>query len=252
MASMFCPKCGSPHPSGAQFCSSCGSPLPTAPAPAGAPPIAESPLGPPAERSLSELLGVQNTRRFLLQHLLVGPKHSYRVMNLENIRLFTVGENLHEERQAVWNSFVHPSRAGESRFQVTWGAASVPPQVSYWGLEDFAGNLRGSLSLEVRRGQGTATLTDASGATVLTVAVTRHPTSITAEATDATGRPILEARGDVFRLHFSIHDVSGAEVARVHEAAVSLRDTYNLELVGNVDAVHAVVFTILTDHFKGK
>jgi uncharacterized protein YxjI len=194
---------------------------------------------------------VQNTRQFRLQHLLVGPRHSYRVTNPENVRLFTVGENLAEERQALWNNFVHPSQPGEPRFKVTWGAASVPPQVSYWGLEDFAGNLQGSLSLEVRRGQGTATLTDASGATVLTVAVTRHPASITTEASDAAGRPILEARGDLFHLRFSIHDASGAEVARVHEAAASLRDTYTLELVGNVDPVYAVVFTILIDHYKG-
>lgn len=251
MATGFCPKCGSPLSPGAQFCSNCGSPLPTASDAEATSSIAEPFSPPPAERPLAVLLGVQNTRRFLLQHLLIGPKHSYRVMNVENVRLFTVGENLAAERQARWDNFVHPARPGEPRFKVTWGAASVPPQVDYWGLEDFAGNLRGALSLEIRRGQGTATLTDAAGATVLTVAVTRHPTSITAEASDATGRPILEARGDLFHLHFSIHDVSGAEVARVHEAAASLRDTYTLDLVGNVDAVHAAVFTILVDHYKG-
>ena len=252
MATVFCPKCGTPLPPGAQFCSKCGSPLPASPTVTDASPMAEIAFSPPADRPLSELLGVQNTRQFLLQHLLVGPKHSYRVMNLEKVRLFTVGENLSEERQARWNSFVHPVRPGEPRFKVTWGAASAPPQLDYWGVEDFAGNLRGALSLEVRRGQGTATLTDAAGATLLSVEVTRHPTSITAQASDGAGQPLLAMRGELFHLHFSIEDALGREVARVREAIASVRDTYAVDLVGTVDPVHAVVFAILVDHYKGR
>jgi len=260
MATVFCPKCGTPLPSGAQFCSKCGASLPaglmgTGPVPTpeatSAPPAVGAPPPPPPERPLSQLLGVQSTRTFLLQHLLVGPKHSYRVMNAEKVHLFTLGENLGEERRANWENLVRPFHAGGPRPSLTWGVGPLAPRESYWALEDFGGNIRGSLALKSQQGRGAATLVDANGAVVLSVEVTPHLGGISARAIDPAGQPILEARGNVFHLNFSLHDARGQEVAKIHEAAVSVRDTYRLDLVGNVDPVHAVVFSVLIDHFKG-
>jgi len=262
MAAEFCPSCGNPLPANAQFCPKCGGALPAGasasslglppPIGMGAPPSSGSGAGGPPDRPLAELLGVQSTREFLLQHLLIGPKHSYRVMSKAKTHLFSVGENVHEERQALWNSFVHPAQPGEPRVQFHWGAGAVRPVMSYWGLEDFAGNLRGTLTLGAHRAGGTATLANAAGEAVLTVEVTRGVASITATATTADGRPVLEVRSKMLHRNFPITDPTGGEVANIHEPLASVRDTLALELKGNADPVHVTVLAILVDHFWGK
>ena len=261
MATGFCPRCGNPLPPNAEFCPKCGGALPasgSAPGPGLPPPPAAgfpppgSGAAPGSERPLAELLGVQSTRAFLLQHVLIGPKHSYRVMSPAKVHLFSVGENVHEERQALWNSFVHPTRPGDPRFQVEWGAGAGRGVMSYWGLEDFAGNLRGSLALATHRGGGTATLTNAGGESLLRVEVTRGMASITANATDADGRPVLATHSKEFHRNFPITDPAGAVVANIHEPLASVRDTFALDIVGAADPVHVTVLAILIDHFQGK
>jgi uncharacterized protein YxjI len=259
MAAAFCMKCGAAVPPEAQFCAACGAPVTT---PQGAPPAplpSDPPPPPPAAAApnsvpsppLAQVLGVQGARKFLLQHLLVGARHSYRVMDHEKRHLFSVGENVREERQALWNNFVHPAQPGQPAVQFHWGAGlQVPP--SFWGIEDAAGNLRGRLSLQAENGRMVATLADATGNAQMAVNVVRGMASLTAQAAGPDGRPTLEARGNLMHHNFAIHDAGGAEVAKIHESYVSARDTYNLDLVGNVDPVSATVFAILIDHFKGK
>lgn len=202
--------------------------------------------GPP----LSEQLGVQNVQKFLLQHLLVGPKHSYRVMDLEKRHLFTLGENVREERQVGWMTLLGHAPGGPME-RVSWNGVDHPA-MSYWVVDDNAGNLRGTLTLQVHHGGALSTLADAAGAPSLVVNVSRGALSLSANATSSDGRPMLEARGNLMHHNFSIHDASGAEVAKIHEAWASMRDTYHLELVGPVDPVSTVVFAVLIDHYKGK
>jgi hypothetical protein len=212
-------------------------------------PMAPSQMAPPPPTiALASLLGVQGTQRFLVQHLLIGPAHSYRVMDHEKRPLFSVGENVRAERQEMWGRFMQP--AIPTNFQVNWGPRAPP--VSYWVVDDAGGNARAALALNVHGGGAVATLSDMAGAPLLAIQVTRGLASITAQATTADGRPVLEARGNLFHHNFSLHDGSGGEVAKIHESYVSMRDTYNLDLVGPVDPVHATVFAILIDHFKGK
>ena len=203
---------------------------------------------PPPPVALASLLGVQGTQRFLVQHLLIGPAHSYRVMDHEKRLLFSVGENVRAERQEMWGRFMQP--AIPTSFQVNWGPRAPP--VSYWVVDDTRGNAQAALALNVHGGGAVATLTDMAGAALLSIQVSRGLASMTAQATTADGRPVLEARGNLIRHNFSLHDGGGAEVAKIHESYVSIRDTYNLDLVGPVDPVHASVFAILIDHFKGK
>jgi hypothetical protein len=172
-------------------------------------------------------------------------------MDHEKRHLFTVGENVREERQEMWHNFMHPTVAGGPGAHVSWGGSTFPA-VSYWAFDDLQGNVRGGLKLQIERGGSVTTLADASGTPQLVVNVTRGMTSMTATATGPDGRPILEARGNLFHHTFSIHDSTGIEVAKIHEAFASLRDTYHLELMGNVDPVAAIVFAILIDHYKGK
>jgi hypothetical protein len=281
MTAQFCMGCGQPLTSGAQFCSSCGTPVqqvsPSAaatPPPSGAvpaaapgafdpgpsPPQAAAGLAPvsgpgpapptPSGPPLSTQLGVQGTSQFLLQHLLIGPKHSYRVMDPEKRHLFTIGENMREEVQVGWQNLLGHAPGGEPGM-VNWGGVAHP-MMSYWVLNDVAGNLRGTLTLQVNQGAAMCTLADAAGLPSLIVNVTHGALSITADATTSGGQPMLEARGNLMHHNFSIHDASGTEVAKIHEAWASMRDTYHLELVANVDPLSAIVFAILIDHYKGK
>ena len=267
MASQFCMSCGQPLASGAQFCANCGnrvSQAPSAPGPASlalggtpgpsgglASPAAPATVAPPAPApSISEQLGLQNVRRFLLQHLLVGPKHSYRVMDLEKRHLFTLGENVREDRQVGWQQLLGHIPGG-SVPMVSFGGVDHPG-TSYWVIDDMAGNIHGTLTLQLSGHTAMCTLADASGTPTLVVNVTHHPLKIEANATSSDGRPMLEARGNLLHHNFSIHDASGAEVAKIHEAWASVRDTYNLEMVGNVDPLSAIVFAVLIDHYKGK
>ena len=276
MAAQFCMSCGQPLAPGAQFCGKCGTAVAGAPpgpeaaqpsqgfTPAMAPganPVGpsgmSSPMSPggfapaPAGPPLSSVLGLQNSTQFLLQHLLIGPKHSYRVMDKEKRHLFTVGENVREERQVGWTTVLGHPLGGQMSEMVSWGGVAHPAR-SYWVLDDNTGNLRGTLTLQLSGKTAMCTLADETGAPSLVVNVTHGPFSISANATSSDGRPMLEARGNLMRHNFSIHDPSGAEVAKIHEEWASLRDSYNLELSGGVDPLSPLVFAIVIDHFKGK
>ncbi len=63
---------------------------------------------------------------------------------------------------------------------------------------------------------------------------------------------MLGTSGNLLRHNFRIQDAGGNEVARVHEAWVAVRDTYGVEMVGSLDPVYPLVFTILIDFEKVK
>ena len=73
---------------------------------------------------------------------------------------------------------------------------------------------------------------------------------MTATAVAPDGRPLLEAKGHLISHNFSLHDGSGAEVAKVHEAWASVRDTYNLDVSAKVDPLAPLIFAILIDREK--
>jgi uncharacterized protein YxjI len=262
MASQFCMKCGQPLPPGAQFCTACGTPTPGAgPALASNPPPLDfSAPGPPATSSppaagppLSQVLGVQGGRAFLLQHQLMAARHSYRVLDKEKQHLFTINENVRVEREEMWNNFVHPSAPGTTgaHMQLTWGG-NTKPWDEYWTVADRNGAAQGRITLEISRGSSVATLADGNGTPVLVVNVQRGLASITATAAAPDGRPMLEARGNLIHHNFAVHDGMGAEVAKIHEAWATVRDSYNVDLVGPVDPIQAIIFAIIIDHYKGK
>jgi zinc-ribbon domain len=260
MAAAYCVQCGRPLAPDAQFCASCGTPVPTASSGSGAdaPTLdmgatggsTASPSAPPAGLPLATLLGVQGARSFLVQHLLIGPRHSYRVLDPKKRHLFTIGEDVRQERREMWNNLFHPA-SGQSGFRVAWGYNSRA-ELGYWVLEDFAGNARGALELQGTAAEAGATLVDATGTPVAAFRVGRGLTSLEATATTPDGQPILEARGKTFHRNYSLHTATGIEVARIHEPMASVRDTYAVDLVGPVDPVNAIVFAVLVDHFKGR
>ncbi len=246
MAAPFCSKCGQPLPEGAQFCLSCGTPVaPSAPplSSATAPPAAPVP-------PLGVQLGLGATRSFLLQHLLIGPKHSYRVLDAAKRPLLALGEDYGAERSA-WSQQVRT--AWESRpAGVTWGRSPFEA-TSFWIIEDPSRTPRGSVVLRHSGRRGECVVSGPGGAPEFVVRI--EPSGLAGLAATALapdGRPILESKGNLFHHEFGLHDASGAEVVKVHEAWVSARDTFSVDLTGPVDPMAAIVLAVLIDHFKGK
>jgi uncharacterized protein YxjI len=73
---------------------------------------------------------------------------------------------------------------------------------------------------------------------------------LTATAALPDGRPLFEVRGNTVRHNFSVHGPAGEELAKIHEDWASVRDTYNLDIVGNVDPLAPLIFAILIDNEK--
>jgi len=229
----------------------CGTPVAAAPvAPpsfdpsgAGASPAAPAP-------PLSEQLGLTAGRKFLLQHVLIGPQHSYRVLDAEKRHLGSFGENISAERQAAFQRLFHPPAMSPGQhLAVMWGP---PERVAYWTIDDGAGQPRGTAVMEYRGRDGQTTICDAQGTPSLVLRTSRSGLSgLAATVALPDGRPLLEARGSLMHHEFSIHDAVGAEVAKVHEAWASVRDTFAVDLVGNADPLGVLMLAVVIDHFKG-
>lgn len=264
MASAACANCGQPLPPGAQFCVSCGTPV-SAPLASGAPPApgfdVGAPPGAPTQPAapsggppLAAQLGLEGPRKFLLQHLLVGARHSYRILDGEKRHLCSFGENLHAEREALVQQIFHPAPnpSSGSRIQVHWGTTGFS-RTWFWVVEDAGGNIRGTITLQESGPRGLSTVADPSGSPVLAVQTHRSGfETLEASASAPDGRPTLEARGKLLHHDFGIFAPGGGEVARVHEAWVSARDTFAVDLVGPADPLAVLVLAVLIDHFKGR
>jgi uncharacterized protein YxjI len=248
VAAQFCMKCGQPLPTGAAFCAGCGTPVPdvsaTSPAAAAAPPPLAATPPAPAGPPLSELLGVRGIQNFLLQHQLTGPGHSYRVLDHQKRHLFTVKENFGAESQQQWANLT----AGGG---ILGGLATAARTRAFaWSIHDAQGNARGAIAVQLQGSTATSTVSDAGGAPLFVCTINRGFTGMTASAVGADGRPLLEAKGHLISHNFSLHDPAGAEVAKVHEAWASVRDTYNLDVSAKVDPMAPLLFAILIDREK--
>jgi uncharacterized protein YxjI len=248
VAAQFCMKCGQPLPAGAAFCQSCGTPVPTVasagPGPADSAPSAPPPPPPPPSGPpLSDLLGIRGVQNFLLQHQLMGQGHSYRVLDHQKRHLFTAKENFGAEAQATWANF-----AGGGLLQGL--ANSAQTRAFAWSIIDAQGNVRGTITVQLRGNTATSTVADSGGGTQFVCTISRGFASMTAAAVGPNGQPLLEAKGHLISHNFSLHDPGGAEVAKVHEAWASMRDTYNLDVGAKVDPLAPLLFAILIDREK--
>jgi uncharacterized protein YxjI len=204
---------------------------------------------PPAASDGSALraaLAVEGCKKFLVQHQLLSDGRNYRVLNHEKRHLFTVKENVRQEMVA---NLFGGARAPEQGLH--YGAVAPQSHTFVWTVADSANNPQGAISIQVAGNAAVSTLTDSTGAPVLAVNVQRGMMGgLTATAAFPDGRTMFEARGNLLRHNFAIHDASGAAVAKIHEAWASVRDTYNLDLEGSVDPLCALIFAILIDREK--
>jgi hypothetical protein len=215
--------------------------MPPAPPPGPAPPPAPSGLPP-----LASVLGLEGGRRFLLQHQLLSMGRNYRVLSHDKRHLFTVRENAGQDLWA--NAFQNrPAPQGGLLF----GLMGPPTRSFTWSIDDAAGNPRGAIQITEHGNSAASTVVDAAGTPVLAVHIQRGMMGgLTAVAAFPDGRTMFETKGNMLRHTFEIHDPSGTEVAKVHEAFVSVRDTYNLDILGNVDPLCPLLFGILIDREK--
>ncbi|MGA8604977.1 MAG: hypothetical protein WB788_07975 [Thermoplasmata archaeon] len=101
--------------------------------------------------------------------------------------------------------------------------------------------------------QSTFTLADSAGQRLFVIMLQRGVMGgITATAAGADGRPMLQTSGNLIRHNFMIKDSGGTDLAKVHEAWVAVRDTYNVDMIGSIDPLYPLVFTILIDFEKVK
>ncbi len=192
------------------------------------------------------MLGVEGGRSFLLQHQLLSGGRNYRVLNPEKRHLFTVRESLGQELRANFLGGGGPAGTG---FHL--GPVAVGTRTFVWTVLDSAGSGRGTISIQMSGYHAASTLTDSAGTPILVVHVDRGLVGgLTANATLGDGRPMFLTKGNLFRHNFSILDATGQEVAKIHEAWASVRDTYSLEIVGNVDPLGPLIFAILIDREK--
>ena len=269
MATQFCVGCGTPLPSEARFCTTCGRPVAVAPSGSGSTSpasarlpsggIAGNPPAPPATPAtlptttvasaagLSELLGLRGSGSFLVQHEVLSFGHSYRVMDAGKNHLFTVrgdaGQNL--SGNALGNLL-----GGSGSYLGRMAARSVSMTYS---LVNAQGAVLGSIQKEGGANHSQFTLTDSTGQRCVVVTLERGLMGgITATAVSPDGRPILQSGGNLVRHNFMIKDPGGRDLAKVHEAWVAVRDTYGVDMIGSIDPLYPLVFTILIDFEKVK
>lgn len=252
MAAQFCMKCGQPLPSGAQFCMGCGTPAavggpPQGPTTGAAPPPPPPPPPPAAGPSLTQLLGLQGVRNFLLQHQLTGAGRSYRVLSSGKQLLFTVKENFGQEMRSNLLGGVF----GQQAPGLGLGSTALTRRTLAWTVHDSTGALRGNITFQISGYHALSTLADAGGTPVLVVNVDRGLVGgLTATAASPDGRPLYQAKGNLIHHNFSITDPGGHELAKIHEAWASVRDTYNLDLAASIDPLGPLIFAILIDREK--
>jgi hypothetical protein len=201
-----------------------------------------APPGPP----LGVVLRLEGRRQFLLQHDMLGGRRNYRVLDHEKHHLFTVRENSAEEseaRQAM------PAAGPPAGFH--WGRGEPPTRVFVWSVADPSGAEQGRILVREHGNSIVANLLDGSGRPAFAVRVDRAGMGgLDAKAVYPDGRTMFEARGNLLRHTFAIHDDAGSEVAKIHEGFLSVRDTFHLDLLRAIDPLCPLVFAILIDGEK--
>jgi len=122
-----------------------------------------------------------------------------------------------------------------------------------YALVNAQGAILGSIHKEGGANRSQFTLMDSTGQRCVVVTLERGLMGgITRTAVAPDGRPMLQSSGNLVRHNFMIKDPGGRDLAKVHEAWVAVRDTYNIDMIGNIDPLFPLVFTILIDFEKVK
>jgi len=196
---------------------------------------------------LGAALGLAGRRSFLVQHQVLSLGHSYRVMDPEKNPLFTVQGNASQNLKAnLLGSLAGGSDSYFGRMEARSGEMS-------YALSNAQGQVLGTIRKQGGANRSTFTMADASGQPWVVVSLERGLMGgITATAVGGDGRPILQTSGSLLGHTFAIQDPQGGDQAKVHEAWVAVRDTYGIDIVGNIDPIYPLLFSIIIDFEKVK
>jgi uncharacterized protein YxjI len=173
--------------------------------------------------------------------------HNYRVMDPEKRHLFTVRGNAAQNQSG---NMLGGLMGGSDSYLGRLAARST--NMTY-ELLNSSGTAIGSILKEGGANQSTFTLVDSSGQRLFAITLQRSVMGgITATAVGPDGRPMLQTSGNLMRHNFEIKGAAGSELAKVHEAWVAVRDTYNVDITGGIDPLYPLVFSILIDFEKVK
>lgn len=67
---------------------------------------------------------------------------------------------------------------------------------------------------------------------------------------DAQGQPMISTKGNLVRRKYRMKDNAGQEIATVKAKMLQIRDTYNIELKGNMHPIYPLSFAIIIDFEK--
>jgi hypothetical protein len=184
-------------------------------------------------------LGLEGQRKFLLQHELFSGSRVYHVLTHEKRGLFTLREDLQKELLVS--------------LQNVASAVGMGPLTHVWSILGPSGSLEGRVAIQETGRVALSTVLDSNNAPVVVVNVERGMAGgLNANAAYPDGRPMLSTKGNTLRHNFSIHGPSGEEVAKIHEAWVSVHDAYGLELLGAADPMCVLAFALLIDREKAE
>lgn len=247
MAAAFCVSCGQPLVSGARFCTACGAPVGADRTPG----LLSEPS--PRAGASDARLDLGGRRNFVVQHESISDRWNYRVLDSDGNLLLSVRGNpardVTEEMKELRQS--PPPQVGEHKW-----LREVPPAILTWDILTPADVPWGKIVAQyvpVKQKLGyvmqpTFTAFDSASTAVLSVhGDTVGFAEVGATATFPDGKVMFTSRGSVLRYNFSLLNPGGAEIARVREAKLSLRDSYALDLLGEVEPLAAILFVIILD-----
>jgi hypothetical protein len=175
--------------------------------------------------------------------------HSYRVMDEQKNHLFTVRGDAGQNLTGNLLGGLVGGATGSGYLQRMAGR-SVNMTYTLVGAQDTP---LGTIRKEGGANSSVFTLTDLQGQPWVRITLERGLMGgITATAVYPDGRPMMQTHGNLLRHNFLIKDPSGADLAKVHEAWVAIRDTYNLDILGSIDPLYPLVYAILIDFEKVK
>ena len=205
---------------------------------AGMPPTASS--GP----TLSQALGLTG-RNYLVQHKALSLGHSYRVMDASKKHLFTVQG---DAAQNITGNLLGNLAGGGYIGRLAARSVNMT-----YGIVAADGTRWGQLAKTGGGNQSMFTLTDNAGQPWVIIQMERGLMGgVKATAVWPNGQPMMQTSGNLLRHNFMIRDGAGADLAKVHEQWVSIRDTYNVDIMGNIDPLFPLVYAVVIDYEKEK
>jgi hypothetical protein len=196
--------------------------------------------------TLSDALGLPPVRSFLVQHLAAASGSSYRVMDGNRRLLVTVQAN---EAPAAADAATVGTPTGPGNL----GREPPHPADLTFAIVDPHGAPLASILKRSAGNNFQYALLDAGGRTWLSVHITRGLLGgLEATAHTPEGRVLMTTSGSLLRHGFAIRTSGGQDLAKVHEEAGPLREAYSIDLVGSIDPLYPLVYSVCIDLERGR